>query len=60
MKRDKPISLVGVRVQEAESFRDCRPEYVSSNIQRYEIDRASEPESCEKPSSDTTELTCRG
>ena len=28
MKRDKPISLVGVRVQEADIFRDYRPEYV--------------------------------
>ena len=56
MKWDKPISLVGVRVQEAESFRDCRPEYVSSNIQRYGIGRDLEHESCEKFSSDTTEL----
>jgi hypothetical protein len=59
MKWDKPISLVGVRVQEAESFRDYRPEYVSSDIQRYGIGRDSEPESSEKFSSDTTELKRR-
>ena len=60
MKWDKPISLAGVRVQEGESFRDYRPEHVSNNIQRYEIGRASERESCEKVSSDTTELKRRG